>query len=61
MLIIDEVHNLEDKQRANMTNSVNSQITINKLNAGLKRIDRQHRYLKYLREIDNWFEIQKGC
>ena len=59
MLIIDEVHNLEDKQRANMTNSVNSQTTINKLNAGLKRIDRQHRYLKYLREIDNWFEIQK--
>ena len=31
MLIVDEVHNLEEKQRANMTKTINSKTVINKI------------------------------
>ena len=46
MLIVDEVHNLEEKQRANMTKTINSKTVINKIKEGANRVGSRSRYLK---------------
>ena len=56
MLIVDEVHNLEEKQRANMTKTINSKTVINK---GANRVGSRSRYLKNIKMIEDWFNLQK--
>ena len=59
MLIIDEVHNLEEKQRANMTKTINSKTVINKIKEGANRVGSRSRYLKNIKMIEDWFNLQK--
>ena len=59
MLIIDEVHNLEEKQRANMTKTINSKTMINKIKEGANRVGSRSRYLKNIKMIEDWFNLQK--
>ena len=59
MLIIDEVHNLEEKQRANMTKTINSKTVINKIKEGANRVGSKSRYLKNIKMIEDWFNLQK--
>ena len=59
MLIIDEVHNLEEKQRANMTKTINSKTVINKIKEGANRVGSRSRYLKNIKMIEDWFILQK--
>ncbi|MBK3939389.1 ATP-dependent DNA helicase [Staphylococcus haemolyticus] len=59
MLIVDEVHNLEEKQRANMTKTINSKTVINKIKEGANRVGSRSRYLKNIKMIEDWFNLQK--
>lgn len=59
MLIVDEVHNLEEKQRANMTKTINSKTVINKIKEGANRVSSKSRYLKNIKMIEDWFNLQK--
>lgn len=59
MLIVDEVHNLEEKQRANMTKTINSKTMINKIKEGANRVGSRSRYLKNIKMIEDWFNLQK--
>ena len=59
MLIVDEVHNLEEKQRANMTKTINSKTVINKIKEGANRDGSRSRYLKNIKMIEDWFNLQK--
>ena len=59
MLIVDEVHNLEEKQRANMTKTINSKTVINKIKEGANRVGSRGRYLKNIKMIEDWFNLQK--
>lgn len=59
MLIIDEVHNLEEKQRANMTKTINSKTVINKIKEGANRVGSRSQYLKNIKMIEDWFNLQK--
>lgn len=59
MLIVDEVHNLEEKQRANMTKTINSKTVINKIKEGANRVGSRFRYLKNIKMIEDWFNLQK--
>lgn len=60
MLIVDEVHNLEEKQRANMTKTINSKTVINKIKEGANRVGSRSRYLKNIKMIEDWFNLQKN-
>ncbi|SCT09447.1 DnaQ family exonuclease/DinG family helicase [Staphylococcus caeli] len=58
LIIIDEVHNLEENQRATYTTSINSSYCISILKSAINKFNGNKYYFECVRELKRWFDGQ---
>lgn len=58
LIVIDEVHNLEENQRSVYTTSINSLYCIKTLKKAINNYSDSKYYLKYVNELQKWFNHQ---